>query len=253
VPSGLQVLNDAGTFQLDENYRNLVFIEKFLFPTQSISHVFTTSGGRVAPVLVLYSTYTTLPRERGIGIMSSQNNGNGTWTFEARGAGEIYVFDVPPAPTVSGAGLQIFNASAQCAFDSEWQAMKIRDYKQVRGHSNFWGFPIQTIGSTGVAGGARNIVEVTPFPSAYAKPTAEKWGWVVLGRYDCFVDLLYQSFSGSSPWGSDDNNQHHGIGAMYASGDNFHMSWRNYDYSGTYVVSSRDPEPGFLFVDITGL
>jgi hypothetical protein len=261
MPAGLQVINDNGIVQIDELYRNLVFIQKWTFSTGG-DHTFTTSAGRFAPTLVFYSNSVPTIPTAGILLLQSTKNGDGSYTYRVNGIGEVYLFDVPPPPAAHGFGLQVFNAQGNIVFDSSTKPMVVRDSRRFGGPVNFnvggdyYAYPIQTLSVAPESYGS-TIVEDTRYGTfaAYQKPSNEKWGWVINGPFSCVCYINNPSGGGpeDTPYGDGDSAIHKGLGALHASGNNFVATFRDYIYSGTYWNGGVNWNPTIAFVDITGL
>lgn len=236
MTAGFQCINDNGIVQIDENYRNLVFIQKWVFSTAG-DHTFTTGTGRVAPVPVFYSTYAgTSQANSGIYLRQSTNNGNGTWTYTVNGTGEVHLFDLPPAPAAHGSGLQVFNASGQIVFDSATKPFVVRAARNWSGPAAYWNIPTQTLSVAPESYGS-SVVEDTQFGTfaAFTKTSAEKWGWVAPFRASQFVNTPAAGGPSSSPYGAGDGNYHIGMAAIHAVGDTFVVNFRDFIDTSPYV------------------
>jgi len=129
MPTGLQVKNDDGEINIDEEYRN------FSLKTQGTATIGTTNiGGSVAlynaqiqvtnctsPILALRATTS-------VSVVGTQVSGS-TYTFDvysntSNHTFNYYVFDVPTAPADTF-GLQVFNSSGDLVFHSSNKHMKI--------------------------------------------------------------------------------------------------------------------------------
>lgn len=261
MTAGLQVFNSGGVFQIDENYRNLVFIQKYSFATTG-DHTFTTPTGRVAPVLAFYSNYAATVLTAGIMLKQTTVNADGSYTYRVNGVGDVYLFDVPPAPSAHGQGLQVWRSNGQIAYDSGLPALRVRDVKNLTGPGalgfDYWSFPNQTISAAPGYGGwsVHEISVFEGYPSTpYAKVSAQKWAWIVNGSFSpvVFVNTHAAGGPASSPYGAGDGNVHKGLGAVHASGDNFVVNFRDIIYTGTYWNGYVDWSLQMVFVDVTGL
>lgn len=123
MTAGLQVHNSSGVLQIDETFKNLVFIQKGTLPAGSPGSPGTlTLSGRATPVLVLAGSTPA--------IIWSVSSSGGTYTYTVYGGTDTYyLFDVPPAPSLHGFGLQVFDASGNCAFDSNRKYMRPKGEK----------------------------------------------------------------------------------------------------------------------------
>jgi hypothetical protein len=250
---GLQVINDSGIIQIDEFYRNFVFIEKFTFATTG-DHTFTTSANRTAPIPVLYSTNASPVPTAGICVLQSTKNADSSWTIRVNGAGEVYIFDVLPAESLHGFGLQVFNSAGQVVFDSSTKPLVVKDRYHFYGVADFYVIPEQHL-SVKPATGGWTIIEENNL-AMYAKPSTQKWGWIIDGAFTgvAYINSPAGGGPSSSPYGPGDANIHKAIGCLHAVGDNFVATYRDYkNYSGTYWNGNQDPQADFMFVDLTGL
>lgn len=124
MPSGLQVKNDGGDYQIDDTYRNLVLRSKTVFAAGGDHAVSLASA--VSPVIAMASVDAN-----GMYLASLTVTG-GTYDWVVNGVGTVYVFDAAPAGSLHGLGLQVFDAAGNVAFDSGYDYMKpvLRRYYQ---------------------------------------------------------------------------------------------------------------------------
>lgn len=180
MTAGLQVWNSGGFVQIDDTYRNLVFIQKFSFTTAG-DHSFSVTG-RTSPVAV-FSTADA----NGVSVRQVTNPSAGSFTWRVNGITDVYIFDVPPPASLHGQGLQVFDAAGNLAFDSNFTPLKMVDYVRVRPTPNLVTYPTQT--AAALAGfpnndpaqqTTANTVEVTG-ASAYVVPALAKVGFTIAG------------------------------------------------------------------------
>jgi hypothetical protein len=255
MTAGLQVINDGGIWQIDELYRNYLYTGQSWTFTTIGDHTFTTTSGRVAPQLVFYSTAAASVDSNGhtngtggITFLGSTVSGT-TWTYKVNGIGTCYLFDLQTQAQATGTGLQVFDGSNNCVFDSGNTPLVIRDNKSFSGSYAFrYYYPIQTLNTSG------GCVEVNG-GVAYTKPTSQTWGW--LADSTMHVQAWYfenTHAAGGPPNG--DGNDHKFLGAIYAAGDTFKVAARDYLYTGSYVSwgigSGWGPTP-ILFIDLTNI
>ena len=130
MAAGIQVKGDHGVIQIDADYRNLVFISKHTFTTTTGGLIADSSygsisfTGRTTPVIAIRSTMATT-------VMAATIGSTSTFYIIAKGpVGQtftVYLYDVPPPPSAHGVGLQVFDASGNIAFDSNWKPMVVSD------------------------------------------------------------------------------------------------------------------------------
>lgn len=244
MTAGIQILNDNGIVQIDENYRNIHLVYKEVFATGG-DHTITLSG-RGSPVCVLYSTDT-----QGIAIMETSVSGS-QFTWRVNGIGEVYIFDVPPIPSDHGSGLQVFDAAGSCAFDSNLEVFKPMGLRPFRAHFDRVDYPLQTISTQTSFYGDNTYNTILPgwndgtgagtqlYP--YEKPTTRKWGWFHMG------DPRAYYYTQSATYKS--------LVCAFASGNQFKIRMRDIGYvqGGEYWPgSSGTPINSLLFVDLEGL
>lgn len=148
MPAGLYILNDYGSVQIDENWKNYGF--KQLIPmavtvaagTNFNANTYSLS---VAGDAVLIAPVTT---NLAVSVVRTTFSG-GVWTFyfiilrqfalsyEEAETAYIYVFDVMPGTTFSNVGLEVFNALGQRVFHSDMNPLKARAV--LPGSSGFTG------------------------------------------------------------------------------------------------------------------
>lgn len=133
MPAGLQVFNDFGTTQIDENWKNYGFRQKFSVPLsagptdQPVPVQLPLTG--VAPlVAVRAGTLMPIP-------MHSHLDGSSwifNWRFYAPFINQIYnetvdfyVFDVPWSGGFSNVGIEVFNASGERVYHSDMPVMTV--------------------------------------------------------------------------------------------------------------------------------
>lgn len=150
MPAGLYVLNDYGSVQIDENWKNYGF--KQMIPmnvhvpagTNFIANVYSLSVAGDAVLIAPVSTNLA------VSVVRTEYSG-GVWTFHFIIMREfiqsyredetayIYVFDAMPGTSFSNVGLDVFNAAGQRVFHSDMNPMKARAV--LPGNSGFTGTP----------------------------------------------------------------------------------------------------------------
>ncbi|GEM_PF-6981959 len=127
MPAGFQAFNTAtGSVQVDENYANLALLTKVTITSAANGNWAATATLSVAsptmPVVAVQSAvFVQLFRVY-------QSGGNWTFVYHAASAGaaiNCYVFGKPVAPSGSGAGLQVFDASGSLTFDSRLKYARV--------------------------------------------------------------------------------------------------------------------------------
>lgn len=127
MTAGFQVINDAGTILIDENYKNISMKDKRT----------VTIGAAGAPQLFGANQFTVASCVSPVVFIQCSTGGcfvsgvtvsGGTATITVRGpAGvsvTVFTFD---EPTVGSFGLQVYNASGQVVFDSSNKYARVVD------------------------------------------------------------------------------------------------------------------------------
>jgi hypothetical protein len=137
MPAGLAILNDYGSVQIDENWKNWGF--KQLIPmsvhipasTNFLANVYSLS---VAGDAVLIAPVS---QNLAVSVVRTEYSG-GVWTYhfiilrqfilsyEETETAYIYVFDAMPGSSFSNVGLEVFNALGQRVFHSDMNPLKAR-------------------------------------------------------------------------------------------------------------------------------
>lgn len=149
MPAGLQIFNDTGTVQIDENWKNYRFRQKI-----PITLSWTI------PSLDTINRYTLVVAGEGVMVACKASvlfpympvsyfdgtNYYFQWTFlPPPVAGsfsetvEFYVFDTPDVGASSNVGMEIRNASGQIVFHSDMKPMKVAGFLSAA--STFTGTP----------------------------------------------------------------------------------------------------------------
>ncbi|CAN7337566.1 hypothetical protein LJR090_002564 [Bosea sp. LjRoot90] len=148
MPAGLRIINDTGTVQIDENWKNYGFRQKIsvFLSTPGLSFYSLPVTGEAVLLAVKASTLMIEP-------LGSSLSGS-TWTFDFRYHGEFtgggsetvdfYVFDVPPAGGFSNVGMQVFNASGERVYHSDMDVMKVPPGGILPCNTSFFGTPGRT-------------------------------------------------------------------------------------------------------------
>lgn len=127
---GAKIINDTGSIQIDQDYKNLAMVAKGnIVTTNTIgggySWVDLTITG-INPILALRCT------TRSCHYYYITNSGS-NWTYRifinnsTAGVDTItyYVFDEPPTPVMSGFGMIIFNSASQPCFDNRHKYLRV--------------------------------------------------------------------------------------------------------------------------------
>lgn len=126
MPAGLQIINDNGVVQIDENYKNLEFKGKYdvYIPDYNQTGYLNTPG---------YASEVVAIGDTGDDnvMLWSKTGAPGGYEYQLRKTNNgprtipVYVFGEPAAPAASGVGLQVFNGSGQLTYDSQRKYMKV--------------------------------------------------------------------------------------------------------------------------------
>lgn len=141
MPAGLTIINDYGTTQIDENWRNMSFRQKITvnidvpsssppLPAGYSGQPYQIAVAGSPSLLIACKASTLLP------VMLHSYFDGATWTFNWLFCNEFsgvhgnenvdfYVFDVLPVGTYSNVGLEVFNATGQLVFHSDMSPMKV--------------------------------------------------------------------------------------------------------------------------------
>lgn len=135
MPAGLQILNEAYTVQIDENWKNFCFRQtidvgiSITLPTLNPFVIYDlVVPGQMAMVAARCSTFYAT-------ILNSRFDGT-SYVFKflfvpppttglVAETVRFYVFDVPPSGGFSNIGLEVFNASGERVYHSDVDVMKI--------------------------------------------------------------------------------------------------------------------------------
>lgn len=135
MPAGLQIINDAYTVQIDENWKNFCFRQvidvgiAITLPTLTPYVIYDlVVPGQTAMVACACTTFYGT-------ILNSRFDGS-NYIFKflfmpPTVAGYVaetvrfYVFDVPPSGGFSNVGLEVFNAAGERVYHSDVDVMKI--------------------------------------------------------------------------------------------------------------------------------
>lgn len=228
MTAGLQVLNDSGVLQIDETYRNMVVRSHSTFATLG-DHTVSLNPG-VSPLVAIRSVAAP-----GMFVKSATLAGS-SWSWVVNGIGDVYIFDVPPAPSLHGQGLQVFDGAGNISFDSGY------DYLKPKFVSIFQ--PIVSLGDGGAAQTFPNVVPgrveggtdgplIQPSGKTWAYIMGDNGGWI---RYS-------EGGDGIERWG---------LWGIYTSGSNFKVV-RVQLGTGTTVPADSSGFLAGIFVDVTGV
>lgn len=128
----IEVINDAGSVLIDDNYLNLTLALKGAFVLTMTSGFAYTEFTYTSPEpSVMMALELTDIR---IGHLSSSRSGN-TWTFNVQFnpayAGRtvtFYIFTIPSAVADAGGIIQLRNAANQLTFDSNLKYMRVEGF-----------------------------------------------------------------------------------------------------------------------------
>lgn len=137
MPSGIQVFNDAGHFQIDSEYTNFRLTNKVTLsvpgpggaPPEVFAGVATTLVNGVTPLVAVRSTAPTAiamirqftPTTFMVRAATSESGGATV---------DLYIFDQSP-PTPGNCGLQVWNGAGKQVYDSSDKSLRVVDqYKQ---------------------------------------------------------------------------------------------------------------------------
>ena len=129
MTAGLQIINDSGVVQLDENYFNLEFKNKFQYAIATGINQYTiTTGG--------YGNEVVAVGETGVGyvnIARTASNKIVITTFSTAATTlTFYVFGTPDQTATANAGMQIFNSAGQITFSATQNYMRVvHSYKTL--------------------------------------------------------------------------------------------------------------------------
>lgn len=250
--AGFQVINDNGHIQIDQNFKNLAFKEKFTWGTAGVRTVSSTNC--VNPVPVVYTE-----NSHGIAIVGMSRSGS-TYTFKVDGIGDLYIFDSLPVSNGSTSGLQVFNAAGQLVFDANAEYLKpvaISEFfppdVNVSPHTfpGIGSWPTPESGAPGYSKYALNI------------PSNKKWGLILQGAIQWVWDHDYS-------WAADSGSGiEKGYWVFYRNGANsteWKIKRRSVGYPGGYYpgtstgtlfwYNGQYTQMGgnmrYIFVDLTG-
>lgn len=137
MPAGIYILNDSGTVQIDENWRNFGFRAKTPLDVHipaNQNFLANTYSFSVAGEAVLIAPVTT---NLCVNVVRTEFSG-GVWTFHLiilrqfhqtyaeYETAQIYVYDVMPVSGFGNVGLEVFNAAGERVFHSDMNPMKSR-------------------------------------------------------------------------------------------------------------------------------
>ena len=145
MTAGLQIINDNGVVQLDENYFNLEFKHKFQYAIAAgvNQYPIATNG---------YGNEVVAVGETGIGYVSiSRTAANQiviTTFAQAAATLTFYVFGTPDQTATGNAGLQIFNGAGQLTFSCSRNYMRVvHSYKTLDDVNSSGGGNAVTLGA----------------------------------------------------------------------------------------------------------
>jgi len=126
MTAGIQILNDWGTVQIDDQWAGMTMRHKVqcgIRTPADAAHAF--KGAITIPAKAPIVFWKT---DAPISVLSSQNNGDGTWTFTFQATeptvSMIYVFDTPEW-VAQNCGLEVFNAQGVKVFGDQAAPLKL--------------------------------------------------------------------------------------------------------------------------------
>ncbi|SEG59261.1 hypothetical protein [Bosea lathyri] len=138
MSAGLQIINDAGTVQIDETYKNLCFRERRAI---SLSH---SAGNAYHDIVITGRTVLVAMQSQYYApfLLSTQFDGTNwtyRWGFTFLGAGYpssgtayLWIFDDAP-PNPDSFGFEVYDAAGELIFQSNAKVLKISG---VRGNAS---------------------------------------------------------------------------------------------------------------------
>jgi len=198
---GLQAKNQNNDVVIDSDFRNFVFKQKQVLSFSPVSERSGMTIINIARQTVTYyggiSPIIAIKTNGEVGITQLDISGSTyTWTFSANTATgcTVYIFDVPT--TVSGTtGIQVFDGSSQCVFNSENKYMKVIDTFPITWGNSSWPTVTRTYtsGDYAVAIGCPRTVRIiggsadTDAITASATTVTVKYG---IAEHTAFVRTL---------------------------------------------------------------
>ncbi len=154
MPAGLQIFNDSGTVQIDENWKNFGFRQ--IIPVTLTAGPMVGGPTDIAPYQLSVPGSAALVAVRAATLkpilMHSYLSG-GVWTYNWQfyppfvsgsytETVNFYVFDVPYSGSFSTVGLEVFNSTGERVFHSDMDVMKIPPGASVQAcNTSFTGVP----------------------------------------------------------------------------------------------------------------
>lgn len=138
---GLEVRNDANYIQIDQDYQNLVLLNRVIVTTLPPEQA-GIDGARAW--LASWYKYTAQRADSVLALRCpaalclvfdvEQSGSTNVWTictYNANAQVEIFEFGPAPSAANSGYGLNVFDAQSRLVFSSNFQYMKVVDYLDV--------------------------------------------------------------------------------------------------------------------------
>lgn len=114
MPSGIQIVNNSGVVQIDQDYSNFQLVSKGV----GAGEFSVSVGNSKAPLLCMRpNSLTYLHR------FDYVQNGTSTWVIRSGGQVSWYVFD-SSVPSPGNSGLEVYRADGSLAFSTNSKAMK---------------------------------------------------------------------------------------------------------------------------------
>ncbi|WP_143508413.1 hypothetical protein [Pseudomonas synxantha] len=148
--ASIEIFGQDGHVLIDQNYKNLILLEKFKGSFDGGGGVvrggtYTVSRSAypgTTPVLAISSTFLTALRR------FTRNGNDYTWVIACEAAGRLssadfYIFNVPNAIPSADGILQIFNSGGELVFDSSLDYCKVQGMLSAStGQSNTLAVPV---------------------------------------------------------------------------------------------------------------
>lgn len=128
MPAGMQVVNDSGIIQIDQDYSNHLLVSKGRGVTVAgnsmASFTVPYNGNGNAPIICFKPVDTWA-----FVLSGPKRNQAGQWVIAADGVGKTvdwYVFDTNVTAQDTGPGLSVYNGSGRLVYNSNQQALKVK-------------------------------------------------------------------------------------------------------------------------------
>lgn len=131
MSAGLQIWTPSGVAQIDEQYRNLVLVDKQVVTTYS------SNPRRVTPTATVSTNFA------GQTVVALSGSGVAPWRSAASGSSfnvasrtnnttvTVYFFALIAQQSLSGAGLEVCNGAGEVVFNSEYLPMRVSGVARI--------------------------------------------------------------------------------------------------------------------------